>query len=390
MCFPKKKKKKKKQKKSTPQKAEAEAEAEKQHEENEMNFQTSTQKKSWMFSSPEHLARRRREQRKKTLIALLRGRNPEEKEEKEGEEETLLEKEFSFPSAKDEEIYRKRLEAKIESLCLAFNLPVKVTVSATTLFKRYCLANPIMLTNLKIVMVASVYVACKVEESYVSAEQLCKVVKDIDYNKVLNAELAVLQGVDFQLISFGAFRPLRGFRADAIHSVSSSNNNEGGGGDASSNSKELVVEKIRECYNKSQEDLKKQLLTDAMFLFPPGQLALSAFLKAAREMGCNELEEYIVTKCLRNEPDLLKNLSIIENMAKEQGEEPKDTEAKKADQAMKAFQKKNAKTLSAALKKQASKENLGGEDEEEDDETRKQKKQKLVDEERAKEDAAFD
>ena len=153
-----------------------------------MNFQTSTQKKSWMFSSPEHLARRRREQRKKTLIALLRGRNPEEKEEKEGEEETLLEKEFSFPSAKDEEIYRKRLEAKIESLCSAFNLPVKVTVSATTLFKRYCLANPIMLTNLKIVMVASVYVACKVEESYVSAEQLCKVVKDIDYNKVLNAE----------------------------------------------------------------------------------------------------------------------------------------------------------------------------------------------------------
>ena len=52
-----------------------------------------------------------------------------------------------------------------------------------------------------------------------------------------------------------------------------------------------------------------------------------------------------MTKCLRNEPDLLKNLSIIENMVKEQGEEPKDTEAKKADQAMKAFQKKNAKTL---------------------------------------------
>ena len=389
MCFPKKKKKKHEKKSSTKAAQKQQQQQQKRATTKTMNFQTSTQKKSWMFSSPEHVARRRREQRKKTLIALLRGRN-EEKEEKEGEEEKLLEKEFSFPSAKDEEIYRKRLEAKIDSLCSAFNLPVKVTVSATTLFKRYCLANPIMLTNLKIVMVASVYVACKVEESYVSAEQLCKVVKDIDYNKVLNAELAVLQGVDFQLISFGAFRPLRGFRADAIHSVSSSNNNEGGGGDASSNSKELVVEKIRECYNKSQEDLKKQLLTDAMFLFPPGQLALSAFLKAAREMGCNELEEYIVTKCLRNEPDLLKNLSIIENMAKEQGEEPKDTEAKKADQAMKAFQKKNAKTLSAALKKQASKENLGGEDEEEDEETRKQKKQKLVDEERAKEDAAFD
>ena len=73
-------------------------------------------------------------------------------------------------------------------------------------------------------------------------------------------------------------------------------------------------------------------------------LALSAFLKAAREMGCNELEEYIVMKCLRNELDLLKNLSIIENMAKEQGEEPKDTEAKKADQAMKAFSEEERET----------------------------------------------
>ena len=330
-------------------------------------------------------------QRKKALDVLLLSSSSLKKKEcvEENDEKLkmMMEKEFSFPTAKEEEIYRKRLEAKIDPLCSAFNLPVKVTHCATTLFKRYCLSNPIVLTNLKIVMVASVYLACKVEESYVSAEQLCKVVKDIDYNKVLNAELAVLQGVDFQLISFGAFRPLRGFRADAIHTV---NSDGGEDGSSSNNDKVVVVAKIRECYAKSQEDLKKQLLTDAMFLFPPGQLALSAFLKAAKEVGCKELEEYIVTKCLRNEPDLLKNLDAIEKMTKEEGEEPEEAEAKKADQAMKAFQKKNAKTLGAALKKQASKENLAGEDPEEDDEARKKKKQKLMEEERAKEDAAFD
>jgi hypothetical protein len=113
-------------------------------------------------------------------------------------------------------------------------------------------------------------------------------------------------------------------------------------------------------------------------------------LKAAKEVGCKELEEYIVTKCLRNEPDLLKNLDAIEKMTKEEGEEPEEAEAKKADQAMKAFQKKNAKTLGAALKKQASKENLAGEEPVEDDEARKKKKQKVMEEERAKEDAAFD
>lgn len=359
-----------------------------------MNYQTSTQKKSWTFASSEELDRRRKEQRKKVLVLLLSNtdaNNNNTNNNKAAKEEFLedeknaekLEKEFSFPTAKEEEIYRKRLEAKIDPLCSAFNLPIKVTQTATALFKRYCLSNPIVMTNLKIVMVASVYVACKVEESYVSAEQLCKVVKDIDYNKVLNAELAVLQGVDFQLISFGAFRPLRGFRADAIHSVNSRD-------DSSSNNKEVAIEKIRECYNKSQEDLKKQLLTDAMFLFPPGQLALSAFLKAAREVECKELEEYIVTKCLRNEADLLRNLDTIEKMTREEGAEPKEAEAKKADQAMKAFQKKNAKTLGATLKKQGSKENLAVQDDEEDEEVRKKKKQKMMEEERAKEDAAFD
>ena len=175
-----------------------------------MNFQTSTQKKSWTFTSPNELAERRHAQRKKALDVLLLSSSSSlkkkefdvEEEENENDEKLkmMMEKEFSFPTAKEEEIYRKRLEAKIDPLCSAFNLPVKVTHCATTLFKRYCLANPIVLTNLKIVMVASVYLACKVEESYVSAEQLCKVVKDIDYNKVLNAELAVLQGgfsVDF-------------------------------------------------------------------------------------------------------------------------------------------------------------------------------------------------
>jgi len=57
---------------------------------------------------------------------------------------------------------------------------------------------------------------------------------------------------------------------------------------------------------------------------------------------------------------------------------------------MKAFQKKNAKTLGATLKKQASKENLAVQDDEEDEEARKKKKQKMMEEERAKEDAAFD
>ena len=37
------------------------------------------------------------------------------KRRKNEKETMMMEKEFSFPTAKEEEIYRKRLEAKIES-----------------------------------------------------------------------------------------------------------------------------------------------------------------------------------------------------------------------------------------------------------------------------------
>lgn len=354
----------------------------------DMNYQTSTQRQSWTMNERE-VMNRRLKQREIVIKQIIDSRRTEEAEEEKERERTSengnendderergnemkMKEKYMLPTMKEEEVYRKRLEAKIEPLCNAFNLPIKVTTAAQLLFKRFCLQNSILTTNLKIVMVASVYVACKVEESYVSAEQLCKVVKDIDHNKVLNAELAVLQGVNFQLISFSAFRPLRGFRADAIHTIKQMSFVGGAVDDLS--------ETIRECYNKAAIDLKKQLLTDLVFIYPPGQLALSAFLKAAREEKCKELEDYILTKCLRNEQDLIKNLEEIERVTEIEGLEPKEADAKKADQAIKAFQKKHANSFRKAA---ASKE------EDDDEETREKKKQKVISD-KEKEDAAFE
>ena len=111
-----------------------------------MNFQTSTQKKSWTFTSPNELAERRHMQRKKALDVLLLSSSSLKKKEcvEENDEKLkmMMEKEFSFPTAKEEEIYRKRLEAKIDPLCSAFNLPVKVTHSATTLLSLIHISEP--------------------------------------------------------------------------------------------------------------------------------------------------------------------------------------------------------------------------------------------------------
>ena len=363
-----------------------------------MNYRTSTQRKYWLLTA-EEIDRRRKRQRCavleqiETTTAKKKKKNDDVDVEDAdvdaadadadgrpvrcvewGEKEERLAKEHFLPSERDEGTARKRLEAKIDPLCRAFNLPVKVCATATMLFKRFCLERPTATMHLKIVMVACVYVACKVEESYVSAEQLCKVVKDADFKKVLAAELAVLQGVNFELVSFSAFRPLRGFRADAIHSIK--------------DEPQGTNKMIRKCYDVAIGELKRQMLTDLPLMYPPGQLALSAFMKAARCEKCRALEEYIATKCCRKEPEMLKNLEKIEEHTAREGVEPREEDAKRADQAIKAFQKMHAKTLGAMLKQQASKENLV----EEGDagaEKEKRKKQKVMSD-RAKEDAAFD
>ena len=92
------------------------------------------------------------------------------------------------------------------------------------------------------------------------------------------------------------------------------------------------------------------------------------------------MEDYILTKCLRNEQDLIKNLEEIERVTEIEGLEPKEADAKKADQAIKAFQKKHANSFRKAA---ASKE------EDDDEETREKKKQKVISD-KEKEDAAFE
>ena len=59
-------------------------------------------------------------------------------------------------------------------------------------------------------MLTSIYVACKVEESYISADEFCKGVRE-DPARVLAAEVTFLSGLKFQLVCYGATRPLEGF-----------------------------------------------------------------------------------------------------------------------------------------------------------------------------------
>lgn len=169
---------------------------------------------------------------------------------------------------------------KIQKVCCAFSLPTKVQATAITLFKRFLLGTSLLQHNLKVMMLTSIYVACKVEENYVSAEEFGKGMHE-DASRVLNAELTLLAGLSFQLVTYSPYRSIEGFRHDVEAKLSA--------GEIGNLSKE----KLDECVAAASKIADKQLLTDAPLIHSPGKLALSALRSAARALSLEGVLEYI-------------------------------------------------------------------------------------------------
>jgi cyclin ccl1 len=110
-------------------------------------------------------------------------------------------------------------KVKIQKVCSAFSLPTKVQATAITLFKRFLLGTSLLQHNMKVMMLTSIYVACKVEENYVSAEEFGKGMHE-DASRVLNAELTLLAGLSFQLVTYSPYRSIEGFRHDIEEKLS--------------------------------------------------------------------------------------------------------------------------------------------------------------------------
>ena len=166
--------------------------------------------------------------------------------------------------------------------------------------------------------------ACQVEEAYISAEELCRVVQQ-EAGAVLHSELVLLQGLRFDLIVHSLLRPLDGFFRDlqACRSMASgisaatsckpgSNGYENGRADGSCVSAKQQLssgvpspadgqgsgdlpqlddallqvsdEQMARARGAAVAAADALLLTDAPLLFPPGQLALAAMRAGFRKV----------------------------------------------------------------------------------------------------------
>lgn len=180
----------------------------------------------------------------------------------------------------EEHLLRKYYEVKIQEVCGAFMFPTKIQAAAILFFKRFYMQWSVMERDPKHVMLTCIYLACKTEEVYVSAEAFGKGIQQ-DPQVVLDNELGVLQTLQFDLVVYAPYRPLAGF----LFEMEDFLREEG--------QSALPEEQYEALRRGAEANLDAAMLTDAPLLYPPGQIALAALMLANEEESRLDFGRYL-------------------------------------------------------------------------------------------------
>ncbi|XP_028131139.1 cyclin-H [Diabrotica virgifera virgifera] len=227
-------------------------------------FPTSTQCKYWMFSSEEELNKLREKANIKHIQIY-------------GRQAPDIPKYDYFLTPEEEKTMVKRYELHLRDFCKRFQPPMPRYVIGTAFhyFKRFYIHNSVMNFHPKEIMVTCIYLACKVEEFNVSIQQFVANIKgdrDKATDIILNNELLLMEQLNFHLSIHNPFRPVEGLLIDIKTRTSLHD-----------------PERLRP---GTEHFLERTLLTDAILLYSPSQVALAAVLHAASKLQEN-LDSYV-------------------------------------------------------------------------------------------------
>lgn len=270
-------------------------------------FNTSTQKSKWLFKDVNELAEWRK--RANELYVKRQTAN------------------LNYLSYEEEKVILTNYEYMLKQFCGHFQPPITITsVVGTSIhyFKRFYLRNSVMDLHPKDIFLVCVYLACKIEEFNVSILQFVQNItntnesKDELSNMILSYELLLMEKLDFHLnvhncnfyfIMFmifiliifnliAVYRPFEGFLLDVKTRCPEIAN----------------VEVLRPF---AMEFLDKILNTDAILLYPPSQIALTAIVYSASKNKI-DLDKYCRSILLSqlNNDEVKQFLTIVKNINK--------------------------------------------------------------------------
>ncbi|KRX36059.1 Amyloid beta A4 precursor protein-binding family B member 2 [Trichinella murrelli] len=232
-------------------------------------FSNSSQKRYWMFDSVQTLTSIRHQSRQRFHEKMR------ERAGVEFDSSVLLTEE-------EERLVCSVVEENALKFCQNFSppLPWSTICTAFCLFKRFYLQTSVSeFVVAKNVMMAIIYLACKLDDFYVTIETFTQKLKSgtqaENAEVILSLEMEVLTRIKCHLYVYHPFRPLEG------HFISM---------------KTLYpeFEKVELLRQGAYDFLWNSLFTDVSFLYSPSQIALAALLASAKQnMAEVAVEQYI-------------------------------------------------------------------------------------------------
>lgn len=256
-----------------------------------MNFGTSTHKLRWLFTK-EQLAEIRRQTTEASLTAAADRRKKFRTDPGcEGGEtvDGIVQAEGDPAYKVTHEDERKLLRfymGEMVNLCASMKFPTKVKATALMYLKRFFLYSSCINQPPMKMMLTCIYLACKIEEAYIGAEDFCRQLNQ-DPKAVLSNEVPLLQGLQFDLIVHSPYRALDGLFEDVRIC------REQG---TCAHMDEAVMQAPPEALGRWRASaisaVDALMLSDAPLQHPPGQLALAALRNGLKAHGVR-LVKYI-------------------------------------------------------------------------------------------------
>lgn len=323
-----------------------------------MNYVESSHRQRWIFSS-DQLLEIRKKLRTKSIAAISKlkekGKLPYQKEGGEKQSELKLK-----PIRLEEESRLcKYYQSKMQQVCKALTFPDKVAAAALLFFKRFYLTYSSLDHDPKNIMLTCIYLACKIEEAYIGADQFCSLVRQ-DSQSVLRNELNVLHGLRFDLITHPPLRALQGFFQDLDSWRSTSS-------EADPALSKLDTGSMNKARGAAQAALDALMLTDAPLLYSPSVVALAALRSGFRKVEVSS-SKYIAhalaqhkaaatkeagARAVPSHEQVMGELGELDKLGQEGAVPVDDAEVRKIDRKLKACHNPLTNPDSDAYKEQA-------------------------------------
>lgn len=239
-----------------------------------MNFQTSTHKAHWLLS-PEMLASKREEAQQRAAASLKRSREPTPED---GMVDASKRPKVEAPvTLEEEQLLRAYYEVKVKAICEQLRQPTKVESTALQYVKRFYTRHSCLEYDPARIVTTAMYLACKVEESYISADSFQEKV-GVDVKALLKTEVPLLQGLGFDLVVYSPYRALHGLfqELDQLRTQRSPLLDVA--------ICDATPDQLVAAHAAARSAVGTLLLSDAPLLFPPGLLAVAALRSGLRSV----------------------------------------------------------------------------------------------------------